>query len=102
MNQRSIHSGEYTDLYGYRVCLSSFWGRHVLLACGHPHAHFWGVPQTPALFLRDDSDVDDAYDTVFRISLYHIPDSASLASTRVLQTMSIFMPFFAQLIVPYL
>lgn len=45
------------------------------IACGHPHAHFWGVPQTPALFLRDDSDA------VLRISLYHIPDSASLASS---------------------
>ena len=51
------------------------------IACGHPHAHFWGVPQTPALFLRDDSDADDACDAVLRISLYHIPDSASLASS---------------------
>ena len=51
------------------------------IACGHPHAHFWGVPQTPALFLRDDSDADDANDAVLRISLYHIPDSASLASS---------------------
>ena len=41
-------------------------------------------PQTPALFLRDDSDADDACDAndaVLRISLYHIPDSASLASS---------------------
>ena len=51
------------------------------IACGHPHAHFWGVPQTPSLFLRDDSDADDACDAVLRISLYHIPDSASLASS---------------------
>ena len=51
------------------------------IACGHPHAHFWGVPQTPSLLLRDDSDADDANDAVLRISLYHIPDSASLASS---------------------
>ncbi len=50
------------------------------IACGHPHAHFWGVPQTLALFLRDDSDADDACDAVLRISLYHISDSASSAS----------------------
>ena len=43
--------------------------------------HISGVyPRPPAQFLRDDSDADDAYDAVFRISLYHIPDSASLAS----------------------
>ena len=51
------------------------------IACGHPHAHFWGVPQTPSLFLCDDSDANDARDAVLRISLYHIPDSASLASS---------------------
>ena len=51
------------------------------IACGHPHARFWGVPQTPAQFLRDDSDADDANDAVFGISLYHILDSASLASS---------------------
>ena len=34
-------------------------------------------PRPPAQFLRDDIDADDA---VLRISLYHIPDSASLAS----------------------
>ena len=51
------------------------------IACGHPHAHFWGVPQTPALLLCDDSDADDARDAVFRTSLYHIQDSASLASS---------------------
>ena len=51
------------------------------IACGHPHAHFWGVPQTPALVLHDDSDADDANDAVLRISLSHIPDSASLASS---------------------
>ena len=38
-------------------------------------------PQTPALLLCDDSDADDANDAVLRISLYHIPDSASLASS---------------------
>ena len=44
--------------------------------------HISGVyPSPPAQFLRDDSDADDAYDAVFRISLYHIPDSASLASS---------------------
>ena len=44
--------------------------------------HISGVyPQTPALFLRDDSDADDACDAVLRIFLYHIPDSASLASS---------------------
>ena len=57
--------------------------RFASIECGHPHAHFWGVPQTPALFLRDDSDADDARDAndaVLGISLYHIPDSASSAS----------------------
>ena len=44
--------------------------------------HISGVyPQTPALFLRDDSDADDACDAVLRIPLCHIPDSASLASS---------------------
>ena len=57
-----------------RICFAS-------IACGHLHAHFWGVPQTPALLLCDDSDADDACDAVLRISLYHIPDSASLASS---------------------
>ena len=57
-----------------QVCFAS-------IACGHPHAHFWGVPQPPAPFLRDDSDADDACDAVLGISLYHIPDSASLASS---------------------
>ena len=51
------------------------------IAFGYPQTHFWGVPQTPSLFLRDDSDADDACDAVLRISLYHIPDSASLASS---------------------
>ena len=48
---------------------------------GYPQTHFWGVPQTPSLLLCDDSDADDACDAVLRISLYHIPDSASLASS---------------------
>lgn len=47
------------------------------IAFGYPQTHFWGVPQTPALLLRDDSDADDACDTVLGISLYHISDSAS-------------------------
>ena len=51
------------------------------IACGHPQTHFWGVPQTPSLLLCDDSDADDANDAVLGISLYHIPDSASLASS---------------------
>ena len=51
------------------------------IAFGYPQTHFWGVPQTPSLLLCDDSDADDANDAVFRISLYHIPDSASLASS---------------------
>ena len=51
------------------------------IAFGYPQTHFWGVPQTPSLFLCDDSDADDANDAVLRISLYHIPDSASLASS---------------------
>ena len=38
-------------------------------------------PKPPVQFLRDDSDADDACDAVLRISLYHIPDSASLASS---------------------
>ena len=46
------------------------------------HKRISGVyPQTPALLLRDDSDANDARDAVLRISLYHIPDSASLASS---------------------
>ena len=46
------------------------------------HKRISGVsPRPPAQFLRDDSDADDANDAVFRISLYHIPDSASLASS---------------------
>ena len=57
-----------------RICFAS-------IAFGYPQTHFWGVPQTPALFLRDDSDADDACDAVLGISLYHIPDSASLASS---------------------
>ena len=78
-----IHSGVYVNLYVYPPWLSSLWTGTCFasIACGHPHAHFWGVPQTPALFLRDDSDADDARDAVFRTSLYHIPDSASLASS---------------------
>ena len=58
--------------------------RFASIAFGYPQTHFWGVPQTPSLFLCDDSDADDANDAddaVFRISLYHIPDSASLASS---------------------
>ena len=78
-----IHSGAYTNLYAYPLWLLPLWAGTCFasIACGHPHAHFWGVPQTPALFLRDDSDADDANDAVLRISLYHIPDSASLASS---------------------
>ena len=46
------------------------------------HMHISGVyPRPPAASLCDDSDADDAYDAVLRISLYHIPDSASLASS---------------------
>ena len=41
---------------------------------------FLGDPRPPAASLRDDSDADDAYDAVLRISLYHIPDLASSAS----------------------
>ena len=51
------------------------------IAFGYPQTHFWGVPQTPSLLLCDDSDADDANDAVLGISLYHIPDSASLASS---------------------
>ena len=78
-----IHSGAYTNLYAYPLWLLPLWAGTCFasIACGHPHAHFWGVPQTPALFLRDDSDADDACDAVLGISLYHIPDSASLASS---------------------
>ena len=44
--------------------------------------HVSGVyPRPPAVVLRDDSDGDDACDAVLGISLYHIPDSASLASS---------------------
>ena len=83
MNQRSIHSGKCTNLYGCWVLSAIVLGQTCFasIACGYPHAHFWGVPQTPALLLRDDSDADDARDAVLRISLYHIPDFASLASS---------------------
>ena len=44
--------------------------------------HISGVyPRPPTKALRDDSDADDANDAVLRISLYHIPDFASLASS---------------------
>ena len=78
-----IHSEYCTNLYVYPAWLPPFWVGMCFasIACGHPHAHFWGVPQTPALLLCDDSDADDACDAVLRISLYHIPDSASLASS---------------------
>ena len=55
--------------------------RFASIAFGYPQTHFWGVPQTPSLLLCDDSDADDANDAVLMISLYHIPDSASLASS---------------------
>ena len=46
------------------------------------HKRISGVyPRPPTKALRDDSDADDACDAVFRISFYHIPDSASLASS---------------------
>ena len=66
------------------------------IAFGYPQTHFRGVPQTPALFLRDGSDADDACDAVLGISLYHIPDSASLASSasfefRVFRSIIVFV-----------
>ncbi len=75
-----IHSGAYVNLYVYPPWLSSLWTGTCFasIAFGYPQTHFWGVPQTPSLLLRDDSDADDA---VLGISLYHIPDSASLASS---------------------
>ena len=78
-----IHSGAYTSLYAYPLWLPPLWAGTCFasIAFGYPQTHFWGVPQTPALFLRDDSDADDACDAVLGISLYHIPDSASLASS---------------------
>ena len=78
-----IHSGAYTNLYAYPLWLLPLWAGTCFasIAFGYPQTHFWGVPQTPALFLRDDSDADDANDAVLGISLYHIPDSASLASS---------------------
>ena len=60
---------------------------------------FSGVsPRPPAASLRDDSDADDACDAVLRISLYHIPDSASLASSasfefRVFRIITVFAFF---------
>ena len=53
-------------------------------------------PSPPAASLRDDSDADDARGAVFRISLYHIPDSASLASSasfgfRVFRSIIVFV-----------
>ena len=78
-----IHSGAYTNLYAYPLWLLPLWAGTCFAsrACGHPHAHFWGVPQPPSLLLCDDSDADDACDAVLGISLYHIPDSTSLASS---------------------
>ena len=78
-----IHSGAYTNLYAYPLWLLPLWAGTCFasIAFGYPQTHFRGVPQTPALFLRDDSDTDDANDAVLGISLYHIPDSASLASS---------------------
>ena len=73
----------YTNLYGHLGWVLSFLGVDVF--CKHSvwisTNAFLGNPQTPAPFLRDDSDADDACDAVLRISLYHIPDSASLASS---------------------
>ena len=59
---------------------------------------FLGCTPGPALFLRDDSDADDAYDAVLRISLYYIPDLASLASSasfgfRVFRSIIVFSFF---------
>ena len=78
-----IHSEIYTNLYGCPVWLLTPWERicFASIAFGYPQTHFWGVSQTPSLLLCDDSDADDACDAVLRISLYHIPDSASLASS---------------------
>ena len=44
-----IHSGAYTNLYAYPLWLLPLWAGTCFasIACGHPHAHFWGVPQTP-------------------------------------------------------
>ena len=39
------------------------------------------TPDPRHISCGDDSDADDARDAVLRISLYHIPDSASLASS---------------------
>ena len=61
------------------------------------HKRISGVsPRPPAQFLRDDSDADDANDAVLGISLYHIPDSASLASSasfefRVFRSIIVFV-----------
>ena len=79
-----IHSGVYTNLYAHPLWLPPpLWAGTCFasIAFGYPQTHFWGVPQTPSLLLCDDSDADDANDAVLRISLYHIPDSASLASS---------------------
>ena len=45
------------------------------------HKRISGESPDPSLLLCDDSDADDANDAVLGISLYHIPDSASLASS---------------------
>ena len=44
-----IHSGVYVNLYAYPLWLLPLWAGTCFasIACGHPHAHFWGVPQTP-------------------------------------------------------
>ena len=51
------------------------------IAFGYPQRISGVYPRPPTKALRDDSDADDACDAVFRISFYHIPDSASLASS---------------------
>ena len=79
-----IHSGAYTNLYGCPVWLSPLLG--VGAFCKHSvwisTNAFLGCPPDPRhISCGDDSDADDANDAVLGISLYHIPDSASLASS---------------------
>ena len=83
-----IHSGVYVNLYVYPPWLSSLWTGTCFasIACGHPHAHFWGVPQTPSLLLCDDSDADDANDAESGIWYRDVLKTASRASSASLSS----------------
>ena len=80
-----IHSGVYTNLYAHPLWLpppalsGNMFCKHSVWISTNA---FLGCPPDPRhISCGDDSDADDANDAVLGISLYHIPDSASLASS---------------------